>query len=235
MIEVTYPLKPKAWSFSSIELYKLCPKKYEAERLTKEVEYTDTVATLYGKEMHTACEDYVNGKPLHPHYSYAKPVLDSILKMKGEKLTELKLGLKYAEGKWVACDFDDADASFRGVADLVVLDGARARVLDYKSSAKKSVKYAKPAQLELMAACIFALYPEVQEIRGALLFLVAGEVISNVYKRENMQSIFDYYHDDLRRREGSYQSGVFNAEPNNLCRMWCSVASCIYNGKYNGR
>jgi len=98
MIEVTYPLKPKAWSFSSIELYKLCPKKYEAERLTKEVEYTDTVATLYGKEMHTACEDYVNGKPLHPHYSYAKPVLDSILKMKGEKLTELKLGFNYFIG-----------------------------------------------------------------------------------------------------------------------------------------
>lgn len=235
MIEVTYPIKPKAWSFSSIELYKLCPKKYESERLTKEVGFTDTNVTLYGKSMHTACEDYVNGKPLNPQFNYAKAVLDSILKLKGEKITELKLGLKIEGDNWVACDFDDVDVAFRGIADLIVIDGKKAKVIDYKSSAKKSVKYAKPAQLELMAACLFALYPEIEEVKGALIFLVAGEIISNTYKRENMLSIFEYYHDDLRRREGSYNSGVFNAEPNNLCRLWCQTKSCIYNGKGNGR
>ena len=43
-------MKIPAWSFSSIKLYDTCPKKYESERVTKEVGYQETEATLYGTD-----------------------------------------------------------------------------------------------------------------------------------------------------------------------------------------
>ena len=41
---------PPAWSFSSLKLFQTCPKKYEAEKVTKEVKFTETEATLYGTQ-----------------------------------------------------------------------------------------------------------------------------------------------------------------------------------------
>ena len=45
---------PGPWSYSGIKLYDTCPRKYQSEKVTKEVPFKDTTATLYGKEIHTA-------------------------------------------------------------------------------------------------------------------------------------------------------------------------------------
>ena len=50
-----------AWSYSGIKTYEVCPLKYCAEKVTKVVQFEDNESTLYGKELHKACEDYVGG------------------------------------------------------------------------------------------------------------------------------------------------------------------------------
>ena len=52
MAELSWPMKPPAWSYSSISLYKTCPKKYYAERVSKEIPYTESEAQRYGTELH---------------------------------------------------------------------------------------------------------------------------------------------------------------------------------------
>mgnify|MGYP003630079845 FL=1 len=54
------------WSFSSLKEYINCPKKYQEVRILKNYKFTDTPQTIYGKEVHEALEDYVNG---HIKYS----------------------------------------------------------------------------------------------------------------------------------------------------------------------
>lgn len=222
-------MKVPAWSYSSLKLFDICPRKYEAERITKEVPFTDTTATIYGKEFHLACEEFIrDGKPLDPRFEWMRGKLETLNKLPGDKHCELKLGVKKEDGRLVACDFFDAEVWFRGVADLVIVDGAKGYVLDYKTS--KSSKYADLKQIALMSAALFLKFPQLERIKGALLFAVAEDLVRAEYTRENALNIFADLHETLALREVSYYTNVFNEKPNGLCRKWCGVLSCPHNG-----
>lgn len=218
---------PPAWSYSGIKLYDTCPRKYQSEKVTKEVPFADSTATLYGKELHLACEEFIrDGKPLEPRFSYALPYLERLNNIPGEKFCELKVGLKKEDGRFVACDFYDDAVYFRGVADLVIVDGKKGYVVDYKTS--KSAKYADPKQLALMAACMFTLYPELEKIKAGLLFVVSGDFVKTEYTRDKAYDIFADLHGLLTQREVSYNTDVWNTKPNPLCHKWCRT-SCPHN------
>jgi CRISPR/Cas system-associated exonuclease Cas4 (RecB family) len=221
--------KTPAWSYSSLKLYETCPRKYQAEKVTKEVKFTDTDATIYGKELHSAAEEYIrDGKPIDPRFSFIQPYMDKLAAISGEKYCELKLGVKKNDGRLVACDFFDPDVWFRGVADLVIIDGDKAYVTDYKTG--KSAKYADTRQLALMAAALFLKYPEIKKIKTSLLFVVSKDFIKEDFKADWGLSIFSELNGLLEAREASYTNDVWNPRPNGLCRKWCSVASCPHSG-----
>lgn len=219
---------PPAWSYSSIKLFDTCPRKYESERVTKEVPFADSDATIYGKELHLACEEFIrDGKPIPPRFDFVLPYLEKLNKIPGEKLCEIKVGLKKEDGRLVSCDFFDSDVWFRGVADLAIVDGVKGWLVDYKTS--KSARYADSKQLALMAACMFALYPELQKIKAGLLFVVSGDFVKTEYTREQAFDIFADMHELLTQREMAYNTNVWNTKPNGLCRRWCRT-QCPHNG-----
>ena len=84
---------------------------------------------MFGKEVHQAAEDYIGkGTPIPEKYKFIEPVLQILEKMPGEKLVEYKMGLtKELE----PCGFFDENVWFRGVGDLIILDGDTASVMDY--------------------------------------------------------------------------------------------------------
>lgn len=222
-----YQIKP--WSYSSIKTYETCPRKYQAEKVTKEVPFTDSDATIYGKEVHKVCEDHIKlGVPIPQKYSYLVPIMQSVSNMAGVKHTELELGIAKQDGRLVACEFHAENVWFRGIADLVIINGDKARILDYKTS--KSAKYADTKQLALMAAAVFLKFPEVQHIKAGLVFVVCNAFIPVEYSRDRTLDIFADLDGLLQQRESSYNTGVFNPKPNALCRKWCGVHSCPHNG-----
>jgi hypothetical protein len=158
-------------------------------------------------------------------------MMEKIMTLGGSYYPELKMGLRKEGDLYEACDFFDKGVYFRGVADLVVVSesGDQAKVYDYKTN--KNSRYAKPDQLALMAACVFAKFPAVQRIEASLLFIIAGDVVTEVYTRDSAFEIFDTLGHLVARREASYESGVFNANPNGLCAQYCGVVSCPHNGK----
>ena len=234
MAEVT----PPPWSYSSITLFKTCPRKYQAERVTKEVPFRDTEATLYGKAVHTAAEEYVrDGKPIDPKYQFIEPVLRGLKAIRGEKHCELKVGIKKTEDSYEHCDFFDPDVWFRGVADLVILREDSAFVVDFKTS--KSSRYADSTQLALMSLAVFLKHPNIQYTNAALVFLVVGAhgapvhewFIKETYKRESMYKVIADLYPVLKQRKRCYETGEFPATRNGLCSAWCQVSSCIHHGK----
>lgn len=219
-----------AWSYSSISTYITCPRKYYAEKVSKEVPFTDTEATLYGKELHLAAEEFIrDGKPIPPQFAYIQPMLDKLVALPGDKYCELKVGIAKQDGRLVACDFFASDVWFRGVADLVIIDGENARIVDYKTG--KNAKYADTKQLALMAAAVFLKYPEVKHIKAGLLFVVAKEFIKEEYTFERRFDIFASLDAPLQQLAMSYETGVWNAKPNGLCKQWCGAVLCVHNGK----
>lgn len=224
-----YQLKP--WSFSSIKTYSTCPRKYLAEKVTKEVPYTDSEATIYGKEVHKALEDFIkSGVAIPDKYKNVRDLAVKLLNMPGEKYTEREFGIAKRDGRLVACGFKDKDVWFRGIADLVIVNGNEAKIIDYKTG--KSAKYADTKQLALMAACVFLEHPEVQIIRAGLLFTTCNAFIKATYTRERMFDIFGELSETISRREVSYNTGVFNAVPNGLCKKYCQVTSCPHYGGF---
>lgn len=221
---------PGPWSYSSLRLFEQCPRRYQAEKVTKEVPFSQNEAALYGEQLHKAAEEYIrDGKPIDPRFDFIQPYLDKLNAIEGVKFCEMKLGVKRVEGRLAPCDFFDSDVWFRGVADLVILDGDRAWVVDYKSG--KSAKYADTRQLALMAAALFLKYPEIKKIKTSLLFVVSKEFIKEDFEKEYGLSVFAELNGLLTARDAAYESDVWNPRPNNLCRKWCPVKSCAHCGE----
>lgn len=222
--------KPGPWSYSSLKTFELCPKKYHSEKVTKEVPFLDSDATIYGKELHAAAENYVrDGLPIDPRFEFIQPYLDKLIDIPGQKFCEIKLGVRRDGDRLAACDFFDPDVWFRGVADLVIVDGDKAWIVDYKTS--KNANYADTRQLALMAAALFLKYPEIKKIKTSLLFVVSKDFIKEDFKKEYGLSIFAELNGLLTAREVAYETGVFNPRPNALCKRWCKTTSCPHNGE----
>lgn len=219
-----------AWSYSSLTTYIKCPRKYQAEKITREVPREDTEATIYGKAAHLAAEEYIrDGKPIPPQFAYIQPMLDKLAALPGEKYCELEMGITIKDGKFEACAFDAEEAWFRGIADLVIINGSECRTVDYKTS--KTANYADTKQLALMAACIFLKFPEVEVVKGGLLFVVAKAFVKAEYKRARRFDIFADLDGTLRQLETSRETNVWNTIPSGLCKKHCGVLSCAHNGR----
>lgn len=224
--------KVPAWSYSSITMFDQCPKKYYHLRVAKDVKDQETDAIMYGKDLHLAAENYMrDGTPIPGKYDFIVPMLDKLKAIPGEKLCEQKMGIKKVNGRLAPCEFFDKEVWFRGVADLLIIDREKkeARVVDYKTG--KSARYADPKQLALMAACVFLHFPEIEIVRGGLLFVVSRDFIKADYRADTYLTIFSQLDGVLMSRQIAYETGVFNPKQNFSCKGWCPVVDCHHNTK----
>jgi len=120
------------------------------------------------------------------------------------------------------------DVWWRGVADLVIINGDIAHSIDYKTS--KNAKYADTKQLDAVAAGLFTHFPQLKVIKSALAFVVSKEFIQKEHVVEKKDSYFATFEPDLERLEGAQESGVWNAISGPLCG-WCPVTSCEHYRK----
>jgi RecB family exonuclease len=218
------------WSFSKLKAFETCPKQFYHVKILKEYPQVETEAMRYGSDVHLACEEYIrDNKPLPKKYEYVLPSLEALKRKKGEKLCEHELGLTE---DLKPCGFKDKDVWFRGIADLIILDkdNKLAWVVDYKTG--KSARYADKGQLELMALAVFIHFPEIEEVRGGLLFVVCKQLITETYSHCGHQSsLIDKYTNKFRQMIIASDSGVWNAKPSGLCRRHCDVVQCVHNGR----
>lgn len=215
------------WSYSSISLFQQCPRKYYRLRVAKDIVEPPTIHLDYGKEVHKAAEEYVcGGKPIPEKYAFIKPHLDMLIALPGDKLCEHQMGLTK---DFEPCGFFDKAVWFRGIADLLIINGATARVIDYKTG--KNSQYADTKQLELLALLVFKHFPEIERVKGGLVFVVAEDFVRADYDIVGQQVAWQKWLPEIHRLEQSYQNEVWNAKPNFTCRKHCPVTDCEHNGK----
>lgn len=215
------------WSHSALKDYEGCPRRYHEVKVLKNYPFTDTQATLYGKELHEAAEFYIrDDKPLPPQFEFVQDTLDALKAKPGRKLCEHEMGVTV---DLRPCGFNDPDVWVRGIADLIIVDddNLTARVVDYKTG---NNKYPDRDQLKLMALMVFAHFPHIRKVTGALLFVVKNDLVKASYLRGEA----DEYWWDFRERSArivkAHDSGVWNPKPTPLCG-WCVVKTCEFNKK----
>lgn len=209
-------------SYSSIKQFENCARQYHQVRILKAFKSEATDATTYGTDVHLAMENFLmHGTPLPDKYRQFLPYATAVSRASGEMRCEEKLGIR---ADFSPCGFFDPDVWFRGVPDVMVINGRTARVGDWKTG--KSSRYADPDQLELMAAMIMAHYPEVEEVRGVLVFLVAQDAVHRVYHRDQFGEIMSKWAGRATRIEAARLADVWNPRKGPLCRF-CPVSSDV--------
>ena len=219
--------KIPAWSYSSIKTYDQCPKKYYHLKVLKDVVEPPTDAIMYGKEFHSAAEYYVRDDvPLPPQFKFVKGALDSLKNLNGDKYCEYEFGLT---ANLDPCGFKDPEVWWRGIADLLIIDGDEARCVDYKTG--KSAKYADTDQLELMALAIFKHFPQVKKVKAGLLFVISKNFIKDSYSADNQDKLWSKWIGEYNRMKFSYENDIWNPRPSGLCKKHCLVLECPHNGR----
>lgn len=213
-----------AWSYSSIKTFDQCPKKYFHLKVVKDVKDDPGEAAVYGTRVHEAAELFIKeGKPIPDEFGYMRNIVEPLANKAGEKLTELRLGVKKTDTGYAACDFFDPQVWYRGIVDLLILNGKRAWMIDYKTG--KSARYADLKQLDLMAAALFIRYPDLEVIKSGLAFVVSHEFPKKIHHRQHLDDYMNAFELPLARLEAAMENGIWNAQTSPLCG-WCPVTTC---------
>ena len=196
-------------------------------KIAKDYIEKETEAMLYGTLFHEAAENFVkDDTPIPEKFKYAEAALTSLKNKPGKKLCEYKLGLTE---DLEPCGFFDENVWFRGIADLIILDGDTAWVVDYKTG--KSARYADKGQLELMALATFKHFPEIKKVKAGLLFVIAKTLVKDSYEDTVAPILWKKWLSDYARMEKALETNTWNPRPSGLCRQHCAVIDCPHNGR----
>jgi hypothetical protein len=220
-------MKTVTWSHSSLKDYEGCPRRYHEVKVLKNYPFKDTDATIYGKELHTAAELYIKeDTPLPPQFAFLQGTLDALKAKPGRKLCEHQMGVTK---DLKPCGFMDKEVWVRGIADLLIIDDENltAKVVDYKSG---NNKYPDREQLKLMALMVFAHFPHIRRVSGALLFVVKEDIAKASFMVGEAEEYWWDYRERVARIEQAHETGVWNPKPTPLCG-WCPVTTCEHNRK----
>ena len=222
-------MKNKPWSYSRVKAFETCPKQFYHTKVIRTYTEPETDAMRYGTDFHLAAEEYIrDGKPLPKRFEFAKKALDNLNKYAGDKYCELELGLKV---DLTTCSFDDPEVWYRGIADLAIVNGTKAKAIDYKTGSLKSLRYVDMGQLELMALAMFAKFPKVDDIKCALIYVVANKVIHDRFTRADIPALWEKWLTKHAAFDKAFQLDRWNPRPSGLCRAHCIVEECPHNGR----
>lgn len=206
-----------AWTYSRLEKFETCPKQFYHLKVAKTVIEPPTVHTEWGKEVHTAFENFIlHGTPLPEGMTQWQGIADKIAKLPGEKKPEFRLALAdtFQPTDWNA-------AWTRGVADLLMLSGSTAAVLDYKTGKRKPSE-----QLKLYAAYAFAYYPELRYVDTGFVWLKEQRITTERIPRDAVAIVWKEFMPRVAKLRSAYERDSWPARPSGLCRGWCPVKEC---------
>lgn len=215
--------KQFAWSWSQLENYEGCPRRWFHESWAKTVPYTQNAAGAWGEKVHKALENRIGPDkiPLASNMVQYEPFAQAVVQSeaKGSRLTcEQKLAINQA---WEpAAYFRDSTTWCRSIADFTLEKGDHVVIGDWKTSKPKQGS----DQLRLSAAVIMAHRPYIN--KATVSFIWIGEVkappTTEVIHREELPEIRASFLPRIKRITDAIDADKFIAKPSGLCG-WCSV------------
>lgn len=212
-------MKKFAWSFSSLEQFESCSKKYYHLRVIRDFKAGTSDAMQEGRETHDAlynrvCNDAPLPIPLRPYEPMAQRFVDA----KGEKHGEMKLALN---DKFQPVEFFAKDVWVRAVLDLTIVQGTTALITDWKTGKQKEGF----DQLRLAAAILSRYMPEIEEFKLAYVWLKDREITMDAIHKDEMKSVWMEYLPRVKNIERAMKTTTFPANSTPLCG-WCPVDTC---------
>lgn len=218
--------RPFSWSYSQLNSYETCPRRYQAYNVTKEVVEPENEVLREGKNIHAAFEARINmGTKLPLGMGMHEPLMAKLTKVPGQVYGERKLAMNadFAPTTW----FSPA-TWFRQIIDYTnVRDDGVAVVVDFKTGKPKE----DPTQLELSALSIMAHDESVTTVRTALIFVGYDNYTdASTYSRSDITHLWDGILPRVNELKRARDRDEFPPKPGGLCRRYCGVKSCPFWG-----
>jgi len=218
------------WSFSKLDNFETCPKKYEAYSVSRSVKDTNTENIDWGNEVHDAMRDALKKvKPLPEHMRPYQPWVDRVLAGPGDLMVEQKYALDQTLSP---VPYRAPTVWYRGIADAVRTDNSVGLAIDWKTGKRKEGS----VQLGLMALCLFQNFPALQVVRTDFVWLQEDPnspdaATTVVFKRTSMPKFVSELLPRVQKLEWAHKTQTFEPKPSGLCVSYCKVVSCPFHGK----
>jgi hypothetical protein len=215
-------MKPRPWSHTSLEDFINCPRAFHERRIVKSVQEEESEQLIWGSWVHKQFEEWQK-EPMWD--SIVKPLEEQLSFMRelyiypGEHFTERKVALDHSLRP---CGFFSEGVWWRGVLDWSAIDGAAARIVDYKTG-KPHEKF---KQLKGFALWVFAAYPDVDEVLAQFYWTKTRSITEQVYKRGDINTMWGEFAPDLRQYVEAFKTDTWQPRKSGLCRGYCPVTSC---------
>lgn len=222
--------KEWSWSYSKLKNFEVCPKRmYEIDLCRNFQEIAEPGGPLdYGDKVHKALAKRLREKtplPKEMNYEYWA---DRVDRGTGTLLVEQK----YA----ITRDFKPTayfanDVWYRGIGDVVRIDGRVGLVLDWKTG--KVLE--DSVQLMLMAQCIFSHFPEVTHVRSSFVWLKDDCETPELFTRKEVADQWVELLPRVQAMETAAKTLTYPPKPSGICMTYCRVTSCPLHKKGSRR
>lgn len=219
--------KPTAWSFSRLNSYETCPKKFWHTSVRKDVIEPESEHMRYGKEVHKALELRVgNERPLPINLRHLEKHASKLASAKGQKLTEQQLAI---DSNFEPCDWFSKQTWCRAIIDLAVVNPPHAVVVDYKTG-KISDDF---TQLRLAGTLLMLHMPEIHTVDLCFLWTREKAITRDEKRltRNDIKTVISSLMPRIRKYEKAHKTESFPARPSGLCKRHCSVTKCPHHGE----
>ena len=226
--------EPIALSWSRINVYRGCPAQFKSMYIDKSYpDEGDNPAFVKGNRIHGQLDDYVKWKrgegkepSLCAEAQNAVGIIENYVKKVGAEAVNSEKQIAITHD-WALCDWFDKPSKlrFRAIMDMIVfVSPEEIHIIDWKTG-KFRPYAADVGQLHLSANILFALYPKVNKIVNAYLFVEHKKTEKVTFLREDharFKAKFDLEYTVIN------EDKEFEPTKNKYCG-WCKIKEgCKY-------
>lgn len=221
---------PIAFSWTRLDCFEQCPRKFQGSYVTKEFPKPDFDAPHFkkGKAVHHVLEEHMKsgvvipypikykGESYHIDLKFLEPLLNAMHKA---PIITVEENVCFDE-RLNKLSWFDKKAWCRVILDCAVVVDDFALVIDWKTGKVKQ----HSDQLKLFGAAIMTLYPQVKRVITAYVWCEhpASKPTIAEYSRTQLDNIWHEFGDRAELIQMANESGNWPAKKNMFCK-WCDA------------
>lgn len=230
---------------SSLQVFDLCPRQYAEKYVHKTVKFQQSYEGEWGDEAHKHLENQLKaggsyqfpskvhkdtGQNMRDYQWIGEALLARAKSKGGYVLAERKFAIDYGRE---TDDYWNKSTWLRGKIDVTIIypELRMAEVTDLKTGKKKD----DPLQVDLYSVSAMLDYSNVDTVKAGYIWakLPPDKAVDKplVYTRDSIQPILNTFELKTNEVKHAWATGNFPPRPNPLCKKWCDVLSCEFNGR----
>jgi hypothetical protein len=221
-------MKRHAWSWSRLNTFEQCPRKFYLQNVSKELKYVQSDAAKRGEALHAMLEHAAihmrdtGGVSFKLDVAHMIPLTKALILGADEVLIEegsSEKGKYALDGEFNKVGYFSKKAWLRFGIDLAVKRGSTAVIVDWKTGRN----YGYTDQLKLFAAiCMELIWPDVDEITAGYVYIDQKETSKRVFKREDLDDMWDDLINRASAIDRAHEQNDWPPRQNNFCK-WCDA------------